>query len=260
MKSALNISLIQSDIVWENPDKNIDKLNKLLEDIPQGTDLVVLPETFATGFCIRNPELAKKSGPIILNWMREKSIELNVGLIGSMLTENDGQLTNRCYCISEEGKATFYDKRHLFRYGKEDRYVSSGTERMIWDFKGWKIMPLICYDLRFPVWSRNDLNYDLLIYVANWPEVRNHAWKTLLKARAIENMSYTIGCNRVGRDKWDIPHSGDSIVLDPMGLDMAVGEAFKDEVINSTLEKKHLENLRQRFRFLNDRDAFHIEI
>lgn len=270
----LKITIIQTDLHWENKDKNLEMFSQKIESISEETDLIILPEMFTTGFSMR-PELFAEtmSGNTII-WMKEKAKEKNCVITGSFIYEDNGKHFNRLVWMNADGIYNVYDKRHLFRMGDEDKHYGHGEKKIIVELKGWKICPLICYDLRFPVWARNKsgvrssefgdkkeitVDYDVLIYVANWPERRSHPWKSLLVARAIENQSYTIGVNRVGSDGNDIYHSGDSVALNFKGEAIGKIESGKESITTITINYKDLEEFRKQFPVMLDADSFSIE-
>jgi omega-amidase len=251
----LHLSLIQADIVWENKAANLEQYERYIEDIKVKKEVIVLPEMFSTGFSMNTAELAETMDGPTVSWMKATAAKHRAILTGSMIIEEEGHYYNRLLWVLPNGQTGQYDKRHLFGYGEEDRHYSPGSKRLIVSVNGWKICPLICYDLRFPVWARNTgIAYDVLLYVANWPEKRSLAWKTLLQARAIENMCYTIGLNRVGTDGKNIHYSGDSSVFGPLGETLWQGrEAGSHSFV---LERATLEQARQQFPFINDADKF----
>lgn len=256
----LKVALIQADLAWNNPQANRENLSLFLAPLLQeDVDLVVLPEMFSTGFTMLPQAYAEAENGDSFMWMHEWAQKLQATLVGSISTQTSTGFVNRCYVVNEGGLVTFYDKKHLFSYANEQNHYQAGDKQVLFDLKGWKIMPLICYDLRFPVWARNTMDYDLLLYVANWPERRAYPWKTLLSARAIENMSYVIGVNRVGADGNEITHSGDSRVIDPLGEPVWEAEPSKEAVGIVTLDKAYLIQTRNRFGFLNDKDAFELK-
>lgn len=250
----MKITLIQTVLAWESPAENREHFTQLINTIDE-TDLIVLPEMFSTGFTM-NPEAAAESmdGETVM-WMKQLSAEKNCAITGSMVIEEDGNYYNRLLFVEPEGKIHTYDKRHLFTLAGEEKVYTAGTRRAVINYRGWKICPLVCYDLRFPVFSRNTEDYDLLLYVANWPEVRIAAWDTLLKARAIENMCYVAGVNRVGQDANGHNYPGHSVVIDYLGNETA-NAGNTEEVITVLLDKDLLAASRQKFGFLNDRDSF----
>lgn len=251
----LNITLIQPDIVWENKEANLRQYEQLINDITEKKEVVVLPEMFSTGFSMAPEQLAEPMNGPSVAWMKDMAAKHRCILTGSLIIEDEGKYYNRLLWVQPDGQTGHYDKRHLFGYGEEDQHYSPGNKRLIAQVKGWRICLLVCYDLRFPVWARNQEEYDVLIYVANWPQRRSLAWKTLLQARAIENMSYVVGVNRVGTDGKDIYYSGDSSVFDPLGAPLW---QQSDAVVTHTvtLDKDMLTHTRSHFPFLKDRDKF----
>ena len=273
----LKITFIQSDLHWENKSKNLEMFSQKIASISEVTDLIVLPEMFTTGFSMK-PELFAEpmTGPTI-NWMKEKAKEKNCVITGSFICDDNGTHFNRLVWMNVDGTYETYDKRHLFRMGDEDNHYGHGEKKIIVELKGWKICPLICYDLRFPVWARNtriessgknqesgqkkeiNLAYDVLIYVASWPERRSHPWKSLLIARAIENQCYTVGVNRIGTDGNDIYHSGDSVVLNFKGERISKTASEKESVETITLNYNELSEFRKIFPVMLDADSFEIK-
>ena len=261
--SALTITTIQSNIIWEEKTANLRLLEQKIAGIEEKTEIVVLPEMFNTGFSMRPEALAETMEGETVEWMKRVSRENGIVLTGSIMIEEAGNYFNRLIWMLPNGQYGYYDKRHLFAYGEEDKHYSPGNKRLIASVKGWKINLLVCYDLRFPVWARQKINeegaeYDVLIYVANWPERRSHAWKTLLCARSIENQCYVVGVNRVGSDANNIYYSGNSLVIDPLG--QVLYHMADDEDVNTiTLQKETLEDIRSKFPFWKDADSFNIE-
>lgn len=251
----MNISLIQTSLFWEDIDKNLVFLGQKMQNL-EGSDLIILPETFSSGFTMQAEKFASYAGEKTLAWMIEMSSLTGSAITGSTICEEDGKFYNRLYFVKPDGSYEKYDKRHLFTPGKEREHYTAGKERLIVDYKGWKICPLICYDLRFPVFSRNDCRYDLLIYVANWPEKRDYAWTTLLKARAIENQSYVLACNRVGQDANGVNHIGNSGIINYLGEEMSFGDV--ENVFSFVLNKEIQDKFRQELNFLDDSDKFQI--
>ena len=255
--NQLSVSLLQADLVWENKQANLDKLETLMKDISK-IDVIVLPEMFPTGFSMKPESLYENAGGESLIWMKKLAKEKNAAICGSVIVREGSDYFNRLYFVEPSGEVHKYDKHHLFTLAGEEKVYTAGKEHLIVDFRGWKIMPLVCYDLRFPAWCRNTQEADLQIFVANWPERRSEAWKTLLKARAIENMCYLVGVNRVGADGNAILHSGDSAVYDELGTQIGAPTPFKEEVLTITLHRDKMLESRKRFNFLNDRDSFTI--
>lgn len=249
------ISVIQAPLVWENPIANMLYFHEKFKAVNPRTDLVVLTEMFTTGFSM-NPFLtAETMQGDTIKWMQSAAMQFKFAITGSIIIFENKQFYNRMVFVHPNGKIDYYDKRHLFTLAGEDQVYSPGSEKVIVNYKFWKICLQVCYDLRFPVFSRNVENYDVLIYVANWPEKRIHAWKTLLCARAIENQCYVIGVNRVGKDGNDIYHSGNSLVIDPLG-EVLYHMADEEDVFTITLQKDWLEEVRAKLPFLKDGDEF----
>ena len=249
------VTLLQPDIIWENVRANLDKYSKIIDEI-KSTDLIVLPEMFTTGFSM-NPEVLKeKMDGNSVQWMKKMAKEKDASVVGSLIIEENEQTYNRAIWVFPDGKTEFYDKRHLFAMGQEHLHYSAGTEKTIVEFRGWRFCPLICYDLRFPVWSRNTENYDVLIYMANWPSPRHHHWKSLLVARAVENQSYCIGVNRTGTDGKGLKYLGDSCVISPKGIAEFLGE--NETVQTFEISYSELYDYRKNFPFLADKDEFQL--
>jgi predicted amidohydrolase len=261
--SSLTITLIQSNLHWENKKANLKMWEEKILSIKDKTEIVLLPEMFSTGFSM-NPEiLAEKMNGVTVEWMKKITKQKKIILTGSLIIEEEGNYFNRLIWMLPNGEYGYYNKRHLFAYSKEDEYYTAGNKRLIASVKGWKINLQVCYDLRFPVWARQqsqDLpEYDILIYVANWPERRSHAWKTLLQARAIENQCYVIGVNRVGKDGNGIYHSGDSMAIDPLG-EILYHKSNEEDIFTITLTKNKLEEVRTKYPFWNDADDFQLPL
>lgn len=261
--STLTITTIQSNLLWEERSANLNMLEQKISGMDEKTEIIVLPEMFSTGFSMQPNLLAETMEGETIQWMKRVSRENGVILTGSIIIEEGGNYFNRLIWMLPNGQYGQYDKRHLFAYGEEDKHYSPGNKRLIASVKGWKINLQVCYDLRFPVWARqqpkeNEMEYDVLIYVANWPERRNHAWKTLLCARAIENQCYVVGVNRVGNDGNNIYHSGNSLVIDPLGQ-VLYHMADEEDIFTITLQKEKLEEVREKFPFWKDADSFNIQ-
>ncbi len=253
---TLTISLIQADLVWENKAANLEQLETMIAALPATSHVVVLPEMFSTGFSMQPQAFSEAMDGPSVQWMADMAARYKIILTGSLIINDGGMFYNRLIWMQPDGRHYHYDKRHLFAYAGEDKHYAPGDKRLIVQVNGWKICLLVCYDLRFPVWSRQTAaQYDMLIYVANWPERRSHAWNTLLRARAIENQCYVAGVNRVGYDGHEIYHSGDTCLLDPLG--QPVGELYdKVDTFTTTLEKSSLDACRKQFPFLGDADKF----
>lgn len=258
MAQELKVTIVQSSLIWENPEQNRINFTKKLNSISSDVDLIILPEMFTTGFTMNPENLGKEEGQITLEWMQKMSQEKNAALTGSLPFWENGTYTNRLLFVKPDGSYHQYDKRHTFSLAGEDKVYRAGTERLVLDYKEFRICPMICYDLRFPVWARNTEDYDVLIYVANWPKLRVGAWDALLKARAIENMSYAIGVNRIGMDESGHQYSGHSAVYDTLGKQMGYSE--KEETIYTTLSKEHIISTRTKLKFLEDRDEFNLKV
>jgi omega-amidase len=259
--SNLKFSLIQTQLYWEDKEKNLSMLEEKLKDLKESSHVILLPEMFSTGFSMKPRDLAETMDGESVRWMKKIAGSKKTIIAGSLIIEEDGNYYNRMIWMLPNGQLGFYDKRHLFAYADEDKHYTAGTKRLIASVNGWKLNLLVCYDLRFPVWARQQFNedgsfeYDVLIYVANWPEKRNRAWKALLMARAIENQCYVIGVNRVGNDGNDIYYSGDSMAIDPLG-EILYHKEHEEDIATITLDKKHLEEVRRRFPFWKDADDF----
>ncbi|OUR91576.1 nitrilase family protein [Flavobacteriales bacterium 34_180_T64] len=256
MQNDLKIAVIQSDLVWENPEQNRINFGKKIKDISESVDLIVLPEMFTTGFTMNASEVSETMDGETVAWMKHIASKSKASIIGSVVILENGQYYNRLICAHSNGTIESYDKRHTFTLAGEHKVYTAGKNKLSITIKGWTLCPLICYDLRFPVWARNTDSYDALIYVANWPKVRIEAWNTLLKARAIENMSYCIGVNRVGLDANNYEYSGHSVVFDSLGKRLDEIPVDKEAIEIVTLSKSHLETYRTKLNFLNDGDTF----
>ncbi|CAL2079318.1 amidohydrolase [Tenacibaculum sp. 190524A05c] len=257
--NTLNISLLQADLSWENPKENLSYFSSQIEQINNDVDLIVLPEMFTTGFSMNASELAEEVNGTTVNWMKDIAKTKNSAVVGSVVITEENQYFNRLFFVFPSGKFEYYDKKHTFTLAKEHETYSSGTEKLLVEYKGWKICPLICYDLRFPVWARNVEDYDLLLYVASWPEKRISAWDALLKARAIENMSYTIGVNRIGKDGNDYAYVGHSVIVDCLGEALSKEKNEAAEIISVQIHKNTQEEVRNKLGFLKDRDIFELK-
>lgn len=267
--SNLLVTLIQSDLVWQDPQANLLKLEQQIKSIEGRAEVVVLPEMFSTGFSMQPEQLAETMDGPSIEWMKRVAAEKRIILTGSLMIKENNQFYNRLIWMLPNGQYGYYNKRHLFGFAGEDQHYAAGEKRLVATVKGWRILLLICYDLRFPVWSRQTpamdvkegtgaAEYDAIIYVANWPERRNHAWKTLLQARAIENQCYVIGVNRIGDDGNGISHSGDSMVVDPLGE--VLFQKSKEACTHThELQSAHLDRIRMQLPFLKDSDGFELK-
>ncbi len=251
----MKLLLIQPDITWESPDKNIIKYDKLINSAASEPELILLPEMFTTGFSMNAEKLALPADNDIIKWMSEEARLHKAMIAGSIIINHEGNYYNRLYFVDHEGIIDYYDKRHMFRMGGEGDHYRAGTRRPVVSYKEWRILALICYDLRFPVWSRNREEYDLLIYVANWPAARSEVWNTLLKARAIENQSWVVALNRVGTDGEGIDYIGESQVIDPRGrIVQKLNE--EEEILEAEISLDELKKFRKKFPAWKDRDNF----
>jgi len=254
---TLKIVLVQPDIAWQDIPKNLNNFDVVLNKIEQPVDLILFPEMFATGFLPNPKDIPDEEYERIQEWMLKMANHLNSCIAGSNPCKYEGKYYNRFIAAFPDGSVKRYDKRHLFTMGGERQHFHPGRERMIFEVKGWKIMPLICYDLRFPVWSRNDLNYDLLVYSVNWPKARNHVWDILMMARAIENQCYIAGINRIGIDGQAIEYNGQSQVISPKGEVMVKLGNYED-IITISLNREELHQFRKEFPVRDDADDFTI--
>jgi len=271
--STLTITTVQADLRWEDKAANLQRFEEKIGGIREHTEIVVLPEMFSTGFSMRPEALAEKMDGPTMAWMKGVAAQKRIILTGSIIIEEDGHYFNRLIWMLPNGQFGYYDKRHRFAYAGEDEHYTAGHKRLIASVKGWRINLLVCYDLRFPVWSRQAKEaarrkdpsgpdeapeFDMMIYVANWPQRRIHAWKTLLTARAIENQSYVVGVNRVGNDGNNIYHSGDSLIIGPLG-EVLYHQSGEEAVFTYTFQKEQLDEVRSRYPFWRDADHFSIE-
>ncbi|MGJ1015641.1 amidohydrolase [Bacteroides salyersiae] len=255
----LKISIVQTDIAWENKQENLRMLREKLHALRGTTEIVVLPEMFSTGFTMKSRELAEPVSGITVRILKELAADFQLALCGSFICSERSNYYNRAFFITPEGEEFYYDKRHLFRMGNEAEYFSSGNNKLIISYRGWNICLLVCYDLRFPVWSRNVNNeYDLLIYVASWPQARRLAWDTLLCARALENMCYVCGVNRIGVDGNKLIYNGGSVVFSPKGEPLASVPDGEEGIETVSLSLISLQQLRDKFPVWKDADAFRL--
>jgi omega-amidase len=258
MKNELKIIGIQADLVWENPKQNITFFEEKIAPLENDVDLIVLPEMFTTGFTMNPEKVAEKMTGFSVSWMRKIAKEKQTAICGSLVISDFNKFYNRFVFVHPSGEIETYNKKHSFTLAGEDKVYTSGTKKIIIEYKGWKICPLICYDLRFPVWARNTENYDLLIYVANWPVARVSAWDTLLKARAIENMSYVVGVNRTGKDANNYEYTGNSLLIDYLGNALSSLEKNELGIVTATFVKSNQDKIRKKLGFLTDKDSFKI--
>ena len=251
----MKVSIIQHDIVWGNPAENRLRLQQQIE-AQAGADLYVLTEMWSTGFAI-NPEGVAERDEASLQWMKDMAVQMQAAIAGSLAIEQDGSFHNRLYFVKPDGEVEYYDKRHLFSYGGEDKYYSPGTERVVVEWKGVRFLLTVCYDLRFPVWMRYCNDYDAIICVANWPTVRIDSWQTLLRARAIENQCYVVGVNRVGKDP-NCDYCGCSAIINPYGQTIAECEKNKEYSMEAVFDMEKLNAYRVKFPALKEKDKFEI--
>ncbi|MCM4166730.1 Omega-amidase YafV [Arenibacter antarcticus] len=258
MSTELHIALVQCPLVWEDPVANRENLERIILSLSSSIDLIVLPEMFTTGFTMTPANIAREEGEKTVEWMQAMATLKNAALVGSIVFAEGEHYYNRLWFVEPDNKIASYNKRHTFTLAGEDKVYTAGENRLLINFRGFRIFPLICYDLRFPVWARNTEGYDVLIYVANWPEKRIAAWDALLKARAIENMAYVIGVNRVGTDNYGHEYVGHSAVYDVLGNTLVCSKVAT--VLYATLDKEHIETQREKLRFLEDRDQFSLQV
>ncbi|OUR98258.1 nitrilase family protein [Flavobacteriales bacterium 33_180_T64] len=259
MESEFKIALVQSNLVWENPEQNRINFGNKIKAITEPVDVIILPEMFTSGFTMSAKSVAESMTGKTILWMQQLAKQKNAAITGSIVINEANTYYNRLLFVHPNGEINSYDKKHTFTLAGEHNVYTEGKNSIIINFKGWKIKPLICYDLRFPVWARNTNDYDLLLYVANWPKVRISAWDTLLKARAIENMSYCIGVNRVGLDANTYEYSGHSAAYDVLGKRIDSIPNNKEAIEIIALNKDHILNYREKFGFLKDKDVFTLE-
>lgn len=254
--NTLNISTIQFSQVWESKQDNIDQIEKLLKSIPKETNIIVLPEMFTTSFTMNAQSNAENftSSPTIA-WMKRCANSYDCAICGSLIIEDGGHYYNRFLFVEADGKIQYYDKRHLFKMAGEDNVFTKGNEQIIIEYKTWKILPQVCYDLRFPVWSRNTMDYDICIYVANWPVPRIKVWDILLQARAIENQCFVVGCNRIGQDVNNLTYTGSSQIIDPKG-NIISKLIDSPGIVSASISKTERETFKKKFNVLSDADQF----
>lgn len=260
----LTLSLIQADLYWEQVDANLAMFEERIWAIKEPTDLIVLPEMFTTGFSMNPEKLAEPPGGKTFKWMRQMAMQKKAAVTGSYIVKEKGYYFNRLYFVFPDGSSQQYDKKHLFTLAGEDKDYTAGEDRLIFEYKGWRILPMICYDLRFPVWARSrkqngsTYEYDLLLYVANWPDARVNAWDTLLKARAIENLAFCAGVNRVGIDGSEKEYTGHSAIYDYLGNELEFSSE-EQKTLTHTLSGQNLIKFRDRFPFQEDADLFELK-
>lgn len=252
----MNITVVQPEPVWEDKAASFSKLEELMRPLHHQTDIVILPEMFSTGFSMNTALSEEFHGPTF-DWMREQSVRGGFAVCGSYMVTETGKTFNRFVFVTDKNEY-YYDKRHLFSIGDEDKYFDKGTSRTIFNYMGVRISPFICYDLRFPVWSRNRNDYDLAIYVASWPQPRITVWNTLLRARAMENQCYVAGSNRIGVDGNNVCHNGMSQIINPRGELIISAGIDEEKVISADISISELNEFRQKFNVHRDADDFSI--
>ena len=265
----LNVTIIQTKLHWQNRAANFNHLENLIAKINTPTQLIVLPEMFTSGFTMDAKAAADKPHGEVLAWMKSMALKKDATIVGSAVIEEDGNYYNRLLWVKPDGSFEHYNKRHLFRMAKENEHYAEGKTRLITSIADWRICPLVCYDLRFPAWSRNinwsqkferNHQYEVLVYVANWPERRSHAWKSLLVARAIENQCYVVGVNRIGLDGNEISYAGDSVIINPLGEIISKTKANEESVESIELNLKDLLDYRNAFPAIHDADEFEMKV
>lgn len=253
---TIKITVFQAYLFWENAEKNLQNLGLRLSSLKGKTDLIILPEMFNTGFTMNVEKCAERMDGMTMRWMYNTAKSFECVVAGTLIIEEEGRYYNRFVWMSPDGSYVHYDKRHLFGMANENSVFTAGESRVIVELKGWRICPMVCYDLRFPVWSRNQENgYDLLVYTASWPDKRSAHWRALIPARAIENQAFVIGVNRVGHDGNEVYYSGGSMCISPLG-DVVYYKPEDEDLYTFTLNPKDLESARQQFPFLQDADKF----
>lgn len=255
---TLKVTIVQADLLWHDAAGNREQFAETINGLQAATDLIVLPEMFTTGFSMDAPDLAETMDGESVVWMQETAAISNASICGSLIITEGNQYFNRFICASPHGDLVCYDKRHLFRLANEQDHYAAGNDFVTFEIKGWRVCPMVCYDLRFPAWSRNKNSYDLLLYVANWPDRRHHAWETLLRARAIENLAYVAGVNRTGNDGNGMPYKGGSSIIDYLGADLA-NLVDREGTTTAELDLEKLTAFRNRFAFHKDADKFTIQ-
>ena len=256
--SRLIVSLVQFDIRWQQPQDNLDRLAEMINPLSGHTDLILLPEMFTTGFTMEPEMFYEEAEGTVYTWMHKLAGKTGTCMAGRYIVRENGRYFNRLLYVSPEGEESIYDKRHLFRMGDEHLHYAAGHKRIVFSCRNFRIKPFICYDLRFPVWTRSRNDADLLIFIANWPESRREVWKTLLKARAIENQVYVAGVNRVGKDGRNISYAGDSMIISPKGEVISSLETNREGILTSVLDLHGLQRFREKFPVHLDADRFNI--
>lgn len=255
----LRLALVQFDIAWKLPEVNRETCDRLIRSSTARADLILLPEMFTTGFCTEPEGISESMNGPTIHWMLDLASDMRTSIAGSLIIEEGGQYFNRLIHVTPEGTLACYNKRHLFRMSGEEARFTAGTAKLVVPCNHWKVCYQICYDLRFPVWSRNQNTYDLLVYAANWPSPRDEVWETLLRARAIENQCYVAGVNRIGTDGNGIPYSGGSKIIDPKGKEIAAMDTPAEGLIHAAISLTEQNRFREKFPAWKDADEFKIE-
>ncbi len=255
-KENLSLLLVEYSPEWENAEANLNFLSQLLKEVNQ-PDIIILPEMFNTGFSMNSSQIAEKPEGKTLNWMKEFSLQNSTAICGSLAIEENNQYYNRFVFVSNGEIIAQYDKHHLFTYSGESKAYTAGNRKVVFEYLGWKICPMVCFDLRFPVWNRNTEDYDLMINVACWPDTRIEVWDTLLKARSMENVSYVCGVNRVGTDGMNLVYPGHSMIFSPIGKELELIKE-KEYLYRQTISLEEIQKWRNKYRFLDERDQFTI--
>jgi predicted amidohydrolase len=256
----MKITIIQPETIWEDKASNFYKIEQIIGNLSEASDIIVLPEMFTTGFTLNAEKLAEEFNGETLKWMSDLSLKGNFAICGSFIIRLAGEFYNRFSFVTPENKCLYYDKRHLFSLGGENEVYSCGKIRHVINYNSFRILPIVCYDLRFPVWCRNRGDYDILICVASWPDVRREAWNSLLKARAIENQCYVVGVNRVGTDNEGVNHAGESVVLNPLGWILGKVDEYTEGSATVDISMSELQHFREKFPFWKDSDDYSINI
>ena len=256
----MKIAVVQPDLLWENKAENLSNLEKIITPLYGRTDIVILPEMFTTGFTMNTDAVSEPADGATFSWMNRVARSGNMGICGSYVVKEEGKVYNRFVFAGPSSEYWFYDKHHLFSMGEEDHHFSRGDRRLVFSFRGFRIAPFICYDLRFPVWNRNLNDTDLIIYTANWPAVRINVWNILIRARAIENQCFVAASNRIGTDGMGIHYSGESAIIDPKGETIAMAGKGTGQIITADLDIGELTEFRKKFPVLDDADKFSVNL
>ncbi|MRT94096.1 amidohydrolase [Ancylomarina sp. 16SWW S1-10-2] len=260
MTDILRLSLVQSELIWGDVKLNLEQFTQQLSELKGKSDLIVLPEMFTSGFTMSDKDEISRYADMTVSWMQEQAKYLGASIMGSFIVKDVDSFYNRMHTVSPNGDISTYDKRHLFRMGDEHKHFAGGKDKGIVIIGEWRIRPIVCYDLRFPVWLRNQQDYDLLVCVANWPEARRDVWNTILKARAIDNQTYVAGVNRVGKDGMNLTYAGDSSLFDAKGRVLAKCEDYKSNISTMSISLSELRKFRDKFPVYLDADDFDIKL